>query len=182
MLSEHDLPTTGDKDTLTRRHERWVLLYNANLDRNPPDRLTYDEMKRDLKKWEETRGGKKKVGVTDVEAYQVRVLPSRSGSEQKCWYTIGFLQKANKSEFDKLIAAARPKKPPTKPNAAETPEQEGKLEEDVKDIINEAPSSQPAPTIIFEQAEMQVDEDSSAWPLHLLYNALAKVWVLIWNA
>ena len=84
MLSEHDLPATGDKDTLTRRHERWVLLYNANLDRNPQDRLTYDEMKKDLKKWEETRSGKKKVGVTDVEAYQVRVLPLRSGSEQKC--------------------------------------------------------------------------------------------------
>lgn len=71
MLSDHDLPTTGDKDTLIRRHERWVLLYNANLDRNLHDRLTLEELRRDLKKWEETRSGKK-VGVGDVGTYQVR--------------------------------------------------------------------------------------------------------------
>lgn len=70
MLSDHDLPTTGDKDTLIRRHERWVLLYNANLDRSLMDRSTLEELRMDLKKWEETRGGKK-VGVRDVGAYQV---------------------------------------------------------------------------------------------------------------
>lgn len=70
MLSDHDLPTTGDKDTLIRRHERWVLVYNANLDRNPRDRETLEELIRKLKKWEDTRGGKK-VGVGDVKAYEV---------------------------------------------------------------------------------------------------------------
>jgi E3 ubiquitin-protein ligase RAD18 len=50
---------------------RWVVLYNANLDRSPNNRKTTVELKKDLKKWEEERPKKKKLVVSDVLGYQV---------------------------------------------------------------------------------------------------------------
>lgn len=70
MLADHDLPNNGDKDTLIKRHERWALLYNANLDRTPTDRLTLEDLRRELKKWETERQTKRQA-VTDLNAYQV---------------------------------------------------------------------------------------------------------------
>jgi hypothetical protein len=50
---------------------RWVVLYNANLDRSPNNRKTTVELKKDLKRWEEERPKKKKLVVSDVLGYQV---------------------------------------------------------------------------------------------------------------
>ena len=50
---------------------RWVVLYNANLDRSPNNRKTIVELKKDLKRWEEERPKKKKLIVNDVLGYQV---------------------------------------------------------------------------------------------------------------
>ncbi|KAK7689073.1 hypothetical protein QCA50_007764 [Cerrena zonata] len=143
MLSDHDLPTTGDKDTLIRRHERWVLVYNANLDRNPRDRETLEELIRKLKKWEDTRGGKK-IGVGDVKAYE----------------------KANKVVFAGLIEAARPKKPPPKPQQ-DDPEHDNieqqritEATDDPSEIqvpISSSPGSSVPPVTEDEQTGMPVD-------------------------
>lgn len=53
---------------------RWVVLYNANLDRSPNNRKTSVELKKDLKRWEEERPKKKKAVVSDVVGYQVHIL------------------------------------------------------------------------------------------------------------
>ncbi|KAH9842555.1 uncharacterized protein C8Q71DRAFT_733395 [Rhodofomes roseus] len=101
LLNEHGLPTTGDRHAWVRRHQKWVTLYNANLDRTPSDRHMPDQLRRELQKWEASEGaasgggsaglGKKKAGeVTDVVAYQT----------------------AHKAEFAKLVEAARPKRSP----------------------------------------------------------------------
>ena len=52
---------------------RWVVLYNANLDRSPNNRKTTVELKKDLKKWEEERPKRKKPVVSDVLGYQVLI-------------------------------------------------------------------------------------------------------------
>ena len=55
----------------TWTYNRWVVLYNANLDRSRNNRKTTVELKKDLKRWEEERPKKKKLVVNDVLGYQV---------------------------------------------------------------------------------------------------------------
>ncbi|KAM5542625.1 hypothetical protein V8D89_003586 [Ganoderma adspersum] len=88
MLAECGLPTHGDKNVLAKRHARWLVLYNANVDRDPKQRQTLDQLRQELKRTEEAEGKTKKETVDDVVAYQ----------------------KANKGAFAKLTEAARPKK------------------------------------------------------------------------
>ncbi|RPD59166.1 hypothetical protein L226DRAFT_488681 [Lentinus tigrinus ALCF2SS1-7] len=88
MLAEWDLPTHGDKAALTRRHKKWIVLYNANVDRAPVHRRTLDQLRGDLRKAEDAEQKTRKETVDDPVAYQ----------------------KANKAAFAKLTEAARPKK------------------------------------------------------------------------
>ncbi|TFK72142.1 hypothetical protein BDN72DRAFT_836516 [Pluteus cervinus] len=101
MLKEHDLSVTGDRNALERRHQRWVMLYNANLDKSHVNRKTIPELRSDLKLWEEERGRRKKHAVQDIETYE----------------------RQHKYEFQRLIEQARPKQG-TKPSSArdDTPE------------------------------------------------------------
>ena len=46
------------------------MIYNANLDKSENQRKTIQELRSDLKKWEEDRKTKKSI-VGDVDAYQV---------------------------------------------------------------------------------------------------------------
>ncbi|KAI1784142.1 hypothetical protein LXA43DRAFT_1043792 [Ganoderma leucocontextum] len=87
MLADCGLPTHGDKNALARRHARWLVLYNANIDRDPKQRRTLEQLRQELKA-EEAEGKTRKETVEDVVAYQ----------------------KANKAAFAKLTEAARPKK------------------------------------------------------------------------
>ncbi|KIM49499.1 hypothetical protein M413DRAFT_438683 [Hebeloma cylindrosporum] len=89
MLTQQNLPVTGDRSIWEQRHQRWVMLYNANLDKSLANRKTKAELRKDLKRWEEERTRKKKTAITDVKGYQIE----------------------NKSEFNRLINAARPKAP-----------------------------------------------------------------------
>ncbi|KAI0792831.1 hypothetical protein C8Q75DRAFT_751625 [Abortiporus biennis] len=106
MLRDHNLPTTGDKETLIFRHSRWVNLYNANLDGSPELRKSLERLRQELKKIENSRSnGTKSQIVSDVNAYQ----------------------KANKTAFETLVEAARPKNTSNKtrstsvaPNSSET--------------------------------------------------------------
>ncbi|KAI8999023.1 hypothetical protein BD414DRAFT_433472 [Trametes punicea] len=88
MLSEWGLPTHGDKNALVRRHSKWVILYNANVDRAPENRRTLDQLRNDLRKLEEAEQKTRKETVDDPLIYQ----------------------RANKAMFAKLTEAARPKK------------------------------------------------------------------------
>ncbi|KAF8894717.1 hypothetical protein BD779DRAFT_859472 [Infundibulicybe gibba] len=85
MLSEHGLPTHGERSACIQRHQRWVILYNANLDRAVAHRKTKGELRKDLKRWEDERNKKSKTVVDDIMAYE----------------------KNNKSEFARLIEATR---------------------------------------------------------------------------
>ncbi|KAL7422752.1 E3 ubiquitin-protein ligase rad18 [Cryptotrichosporon argae] len=40
LLTEHGVPSTGDKDALVARVQQWIVLYNANLDRAQPRALS----------------------------------------------------------------------------------------------------------------------------------------------
>jgi E3 ubiquitin-protein ligase RAD18 len=92
MLVEQGLPMSGDRPLWEQRHQRcvfsgapnvlcfphynlsifrWVMIFNANLDKSIPNRRTRADLKKDLKKWEEERGKKKKFAVKDSVNYQV---------------------------------------------------------------------------------------------------------------
>ena len=67
------MPTHGDKNALVRRHTRWVVLFNANIDRDPKHRRTLDQLRQELRA-EEAEGRTRKETVEDAVAYQVRVV------------------------------------------------------------------------------------------------------------
>ncbi|KAG6821052.1 hypothetical protein H0H93_007211 [Arthromyces matolae] len=73
MLNEQGLPTNGDRNQLVQRHSR--------------NRKSRDELRRELKRWEEDKSKKKKTTVDDTVAYQ----------------------KQHQNEFARLIEAARPR-------------------------------------------------------------------------
>ncbi|TBU60615.1 hypothetical protein BD310DRAFT_1037657 [Dichomitus squalens] len=89
MLAAWDLPAHGDKAALARRHARWVVLYNANVDRAARQRRTLEQLRQDLRRAEDAEGRGRRVVVEDAVAYQ----------------------RANKAAFARLTEAARPKKP-----------------------------------------------------------------------
>ena len=74
MLTECGLPTHGDKNVLVKRHARWLVLYNANVDRDPKQRQTVEQLRQELKRTEEAEGKTKRETVDDVVAYQVRAM------------------------------------------------------------------------------------------------------------
>ncbi|KAF8061598.1 hypothetical protein FPV67DRAFT_1422352 [Lyophyllum atratum] len=86
MLVEHGLPTTGDRNQWIHRHQRWVMIYNANLDRSK-NRRSKPELRKELKKWEDEKSKKKKTTVDDTVAHEKR----------------------HKDEFAQLVDAARPR-------------------------------------------------------------------------
>ncbi|KAJ2925213.1 hypothetical protein H1R20_g11894, partial [Candolleomyces eurysporus] len=85
LLQEHNLPVTGDRNQLEQRHQRWVMLYNANLDRSVANRKTKAALRAELKKWEETMSKRKKAVIPDAKQHV----------------------KQHKSEFDRLVNLAR---------------------------------------------------------------------------
>lgn len=82
---------------------RWVVLYNANLDRSV-NRKTTVELKKDLKRWEEERPKKKKPVVSDVLGYQVNKYIILLIF---CLLTKVHSQITHKTEFSRLVNAAR---------------------------------------------------------------------------
>ncbi|TEB18179.1 hypothetical protein FA13DRAFT_1822212 [Coprinellus micaceus] len=91
LLQQHQLSVQGDRATLEQRHKKWVMLYNANLDRSESNRKTQTTLRQELKKWEETMSKRKKTVVDDPKEHARR----------------------HKSEFDRLIQMARPPKKDT---------------------------------------------------------------------
>jgi hypothetical protein len=50
---------------------RWVMLFNANLDRSPSTRKSKTELREELNKWEDGKTKKKKTAVDDGISYEV---------------------------------------------------------------------------------------------------------------
>ncbi|KAF9466269.1 hypothetical protein BDZ94DRAFT_1251555 [Collybia nuda] len=92
MLAEHGLPTTGERTLLIKRHQQWVMAYNANLDKSVSMRRPISALRKDLKKWESDRARQKKSPVEDMVAHEKR----------------------HKDEFAQLIDLARTSKRATK--------------------------------------------------------------------
>lgn len=69
LLLSQRLPTTGDRITWIARHQRWVMMYNANLDKSEGNRKGLAELRNQLKRWEEDRKISKRI-VEDVIAHK----------------------------------------------------------------------------------------------------------------
>ncbi len=62
---------------------RWIVLYNANVDRAPENRHTVEQLRIELRRAEEAEQKTRKEVVDDPVAYQVRPLQtSRRCDEQ----------------------------------------------------------------------------------------------------
>ncbi|KAF8842496.1 hypothetical protein BDN67DRAFT_989054 [Paxillus ammoniavirescens] len=83
LLLSQKLPISGDRNAWITRHQRWVMLYNANLDKTGHRKIP-SELRMELRKWEEDQKGRKHV-VEDTAAHEA----------------------AHKDEFSRLIEEAR---------------------------------------------------------------------------
>ncbi|KAG6890381.1 hypothetical protein C0992_001772 [Termitomyces sp. T32_za158] len=107
MLIENGLPTGGDRNQWIQRHQHWVITFNANLNKSSKYRKSKEELKRELKKWEEERSKGKKTAVEDTISHEVSYLSLdlHPRSDIFC-----LTKKQHKSEFARLVEAARPRK------------------------------------------------------------------------
>ncbi|KAF7791289.1 hypothetical protein EIP86_002303 [Pleurotus ostreatoroseus] len=67
MLQEHGLSTHGDKSAMVARHQRWVIMYNANRDASESQRKTPNQLREELRKREENEERRKKVKRKDLD-------------------------------------------------------------------------------------------------------------------
>ncbi|KAH7910625.1 hypothetical protein BJ138DRAFT_1135919 [Hygrophoropsis aurantiaca] len=70
-LLAHKLPISGDRKIWIVRHQRWVMMYNANLDKSEPNRKTISQLRAELKRWEEERKGRKII-IEDPVAHEAQ--------------------------------------------------------------------------------------------------------------
>lgn len=85
----------------------WVITYNANLNKSSKYRKSKEELKRELKKWEEEKSKKKKTTVEDAVSHEVSF--SSLYSLSLVWGSF-LTKKQHKSEFARLVEVARPRK------------------------------------------------------------------------
>ncbi|KAK0458547.1 uncharacterized protein EV420DRAFT_364248 [Desarmillaria tabescens] len=88
LLNDQGLSTSGDRALCITRHQKWVMLWNSNLDKAPKHRKSPSQLKSDLTQLLEQHQSKSKLVVED---------------------TLGH-QKKYESEFKRLTEVARPKK------------------------------------------------------------------------
>ncbi|KAG1764234.1 hypothetical protein EDD22DRAFT_460177 [Suillus occidentalis] len=67
LLHAHGLPIVGDRKTWIARHQRWVMIFNANLDKSGSNRKNTKELRNELKNWEDSR--KRRHLVDDTAAH-----------------------------------------------------------------------------------------------------------------
>lgn len=58
LLSDAELPTSGDRDAMINRHRQWINIWNANLD-STKARKSAVQLRKELAQWEKTRTGAK---------------------------------------------------------------------------------------------------------------------------
>ncbi|KAG2157630.1 uncharacterized protein EDB93DRAFT_803321 [Suillus bovinus] len=55
LLHAHNLSVLGDRKMWIARHKRWVMIFNANLDKSVSNRKNTKELRNELKNWEDSR-------------------------------------------------------------------------------------------------------------------------------
>jgi len=114
LLAAHDLSTSGDRSQLIARHERWVAVYNANLDRSPALRKRAAELRSEMRRWDKDKQASRKEPLkTDITEYR----------------------RANKAEFDKLIQLARSTKSNRHSELTKSPQ--GAFESSAQSVLGE---------------------------------------------
>ncbi|KAJ7581489.1 hypothetical protein C8J56DRAFT_266020 [Mycena floridula] len=88
LLQEHGLSLAGDRHIMATRHQKWRILFNANLDKRK--RVSRAQLKKDLYAWEDQMKRKKDYTVEDTKAYA----------------------REHQEDFKTLVEAARPNKAP----------------------------------------------------------------------
>ncbi|KAG7453048.1 uncharacterized protein BT62DRAFT_44099 [Guyanagaster necrorhizus] len=89
LLQDQGLATLGNRALCIARHQKWVMLWNSNLDKAPKNRKSKSQLRSDLDQWlQEKHESKSKVVVEDTFGHQ----------------------KKYESEFKRLTEEARPKK------------------------------------------------------------------------
>ncbi|KAG2138948.1 hypothetical protein DEU56DRAFT_801007 [Suillus clintonianus] len=83
LLHAHNLPILGDRKMWIARHQRWVMIFNANLDKSGSNRKNTKVLRDELKTWED---GRKRRHLVDNTAAHIL---------------------NNQGEFTRLIAEAR---------------------------------------------------------------------------
>ncbi|KAK0185881.1 hypothetical protein F5146DRAFT_936616 [Armillaria mellea] len=70
LLQDQNLPTSGDRALWITRHQRWVMLWNSNLDKAPKNRKSPSQLKSELSRWLENHQSKSKLVVEDTHRHQ----------------------------------------------------------------------------------------------------------------
>lgn len=114
-LQEIGIPNWGGKDLLKRRHIEWLNIHNSNCDADESVRKSKRQLLKELDEWEHTQGGR-------AESKESKLM-------KKDFDGRGYA-KANKSEFDDLIARARQKRAAPKAEAEKQENGVGQQESD----------------------------------------------------
>ena len=124
-LQELEIPSTGAKAVLMRRHLEWLNIYNSNCDASDASRKSKRELLKDLEDWERTQG--RSVSVKDS-----RIMRKDFDGQNHA--------ASHKTQFNDLIANARKTKEAAKAKL-EKPEEGERKDED----IGPDPSQEPVP-------------------------------------
>ncbi|KAF2129495.1 DNA repair protein rad18 [Dothidotthia symphoricarpi CBS 119687] len=153
-LQEIGIPNWGSKDLLKRRHIEWLNIYNSNCDADEGVRKGKRQLLKELEEWEHTQGGR-------ADSKESKIM-------RKDFDGSGYA-KANKSDFDDLIARARQKRLVPK---AETEHQEnGAAQQEPEGLrrngdmdVDHGTGSLPQPSTIHDphspQKSLEIDESA----------------------
>jgi E3 ubiquitin-protein ligase RAD18 len=94
-LQEIGIPNWGSKELMRRRHLEWLNIYNSNCDADDTVRKNKRQLLKELEEWEQTQGGR---------------ADTRESKIMKKDFDGDGYAKSHKSDFDDLIAQARPKR------------------------------------------------------------------------
>ncbi|KAF9228739.1 hypothetical protein BS17DRAFT_690320 [Gyrodon lividus] len=128
LLLSQKLPVSGDRNAWITRHQRWVMMYNANLDK-AGCRKTPSELRMELRKWEEDQKGRKHI-VEDTAAHEA----------------------AHKDEFNRLIEEARRRRA-SKPPKLDNPPQDapqGQIINDSQAVVEDSQEEHLQPHLCIE--------------------------------
>lgn len=118
------------------------MLYNANLDRSEPNRKPLSALRQELKKWEEITTKRKKIVIDDPKEHAVSWLFSLTVCSSIDKNLMPTFQRQNKSEFDRLIALARPRK---KDGASSSPVPQPATSDDALTGVDSSTKSRSTP-------------------------------------
>ncbi|KAK0210223.1 hypothetical protein DFS33DRAFT_270245 [Desarmillaria ectypa] len=115
LLHDQGLSTSGDRALCITRYQKWVMLWNSNLDKAPKNRKSSSQLKSDLAQWLEQHQSKSKLVIEDTLGHQ-----KKYESEFKRLTEVARLKKAVSSQLSDLLEAASSEPKSTDPTNAST--------------------------------------------------------------